>query len=97
VDHTESSGAGAAAPPRDPYGGVMAQFERSPRADPGGPASVDGAPPKVTMALGPDGRFHAVAPPRDLTAETEERPAPPTAGDPRSAFERNLPPYAAGG
>jgi hypothetical protein len=75
----------------------MAQFERSPRADPSGPASVDGAPPKVRMALGPDGRFHPVLPPRDTTAETQERPAPPTADDPRSALDRTLPPYAAGG
>jgi hypothetical protein len=75
----------------------MAQFERSPRADPGGPATPDGAPPKVTMALGPDGRFHAVVPPRDATTETEQRPAPPVADDPRSALDRAIPPYAAGG
>lgn len=75
----------------------MAQFERSPRADPGGPANPGGSPPRVTMALGSDGRWHAIQPARDTTAETEERPAPPQPDDPRSSFERNIPPYAAGG
>ena len=72
----------------------MARYERDPRPA-AGASGPDGLPPKVTMALGPDGQWHPVRPDRELVAEQEQRPAPPTADDPRSAFERNAPPYGA--
>jgi hypothetical protein len=73
----------------------MARYERDPRAA-AGPTGPDGLPTKVTMALGPDGKFHPVRPERELVAEQEERPKPPTADDPRTPSARNVPPYAAG-
>lgn len=73
----------------------MARYERDPRPAAGAPPTPDGAPPKVTMALGADGTWHPVAPPRKLVAEQEQRPAPPQPDDPRSALERNIPPYGA--
>jgi hypothetical protein len=73
----------------------MARYERDPRATAGAPPTPDGAPAKVTMALGADGKWHAVTPPRELVAEQEQRPKPPTGDDPRTAFERNAPPYGA--
>ena len=72
----------------------MARYERAPRAESGDPATPDGRPQKVTMRLGPDGVWHAVREPRELVAEQERRPAPPQAEDPRTALERNVPPYA---
>jgi hypothetical protein len=72
----------------------MARYERDPRAA-SGPLGPDGLPKKVTMALGPDGKFHPVRPEREVVAEQEERPKPPTGDDPRSALERNVPPYGA--
>jgi hypothetical protein len=72
----------------------MARYERDPRAA-AGPTGPDGLPPKVTMALGPDGKFHPVRPEREVVAEQEERPAPPTADDPRTPLARNVPPYGA--
>jgi hypothetical protein len=71
----------------------MARYERDPRATAGAPPTPDGSPAKVTMALGADGRFRPVAPPRDLKTETEAKPKPSPADDPRAAFERSAPPF----
>lgn len=71
----------------------MARYERDPRAA-AGPLGPDGLPAKVTMALGPDGKFHPVLPDRKLVAETEAGPEP-VHEDPRSLLERNVPPYGA--
>jgi len=73
----------------------MARYERDPRAT-AGASGPDGLPAKVTMAVGPDGKWHPVVPDRTLIAEQEQRPAPPTADDPRSGNERNVPPFGAG-
>lgn len=75
---------------------LMARYERAPRADSGGPATPDGTPPKVTMRLGVDGTWQAVAPPQELIAEQEHRPAPPHPDDPRTGLHRNVGTYAAG-
>ncbi len=71
----------------------MARHQRDPRPTAGAPPTPDGAPAKVTMALGPDGTWRAVAPERDLTAETQARPRPEQPDDPRGWFERAAPPY----
>jgi hypothetical protein len=73
----------------------MARYERAPRATSGAPGP-DGLPAQVTMALGPDGKWHPVAPERKLVAETEAAEKPPVADDPRSSAMRNMPPYGAG-
>ena len=70
----------------------MARYERDPRATSGAPGP-DGLPAKVTMALGPDGKWHPVTPDRTLVAETEAAEKPPVADDPRSSAARNIPPY----
>jgi hypothetical protein len=74
----------------------MARFERSQRPAAGGPPTPDGRP-TVKMRLGADGAWKPVEEEHPKVAETEQRPLPPQADDPRSALERNLPPYAAGG
>jgi|GEM_PF-5146545 len=58
-----------------------------------------GAPPaeKVTMRLGPDGRFVAVREPRELTPETRADERPPEGEDPRPAAFRNVPPFGGAG
>jgi hypothetical protein len=71
----------------------MARYERDPRAA-AGPLGPDGLPAKVTMALGPDGKFHPVLPDRKVVAETEAAPEP-LHPDPRPLLERNVPPYGA--
>jgi len=73
----------------------MARYERDPRAA-AGPTGPDGLPAKITMALGPDGTFHPVRPEPELTAKQEARPKPPTADDPRTAQQRNVPPHGVG-
>jgi hypothetical protein len=74
----------------------MARFERDRRPTAGGPPTPDGRP-KVTMRLDPDGRYRPVPAEREVTPETEARPRPAQAEDPRPAAWHNVPPYAAGG
>jgi hypothetical protein len=42
-------------------------------------------------------RVPGLRPREPYKATTEARPKPPQADDPRTAFERNVPPYGAGG
>jgi hypothetical protein len=70
----------------------MARYERAGRPVAGGTPTPDGAPAKVRMRMSADGKFHPVVDPAERVAETAEKPAPPTADDPRSAAMRNLGP-----
>jgi hypothetical protein len=57
----------------------MARYERDPRATAGGPSTPDGQP-KVTMRLGPDGRYAPVRPEGEAThpeSRAAERPPAP--------------------
>jgi hypothetical protein len=68
-----------------------------PRHEPlGRPAP--GAPPdmKVRMRRGPDGKVEVVVPERQLVETTEAAERPPTPDDPRTANQRNVPPYGGG-
>ncbi|MFN8202895.1 MAG: hypothetical protein U0S48_10045 [Solirubrobacteraceae bacterium] len=51
----------------------------------------------MKMQLDPSGRWKPVEEPKDATPETEARPQPPHADDPRPAAWRNVPPLGAGG
>jgi hypothetical protein len=51
---------------------------------------------KVTMRLGKDGKPEVVLPPRALVETVEAAERPPTPDDPRSANQRNVPPYGGG-
>jgi hypothetical protein len=71
----------------------MARYERDPRATAGGPPTPDGQP-KVTMRLGPDGRYAPVRPEGEpTTPETRATARPEQPGDPRPAALQNVPPY----
>ena len=48
------------------------------------------------MRRGPDGKLEVVVPERKLVETTEAAERPPTPDDPRSANQRNVPPYGAG-
>jgi hypothetical protein len=68
-----------------------------PRHEPlGRPAPGDPPGMKVRMRRGADGKLHVVVPERELTETTEAAERPPTPDDPRTANQRNVPPYGGG-
>ncbi len=75
----------------------MARYERSTRPAAGAPPGAGGRGVTVKMQLGADGKWHAVEEPRDTVAETEARPRPPHADDPRPSSIRAAPPFGASG
>jgi hypothetical protein len=68
-----------------------------PRHEPLG-RDAGGEPPdgKVVMRRDANGKLVVVAPPRKLTETTEAAERPPTPDDPRTANQRNVPPYGGG-
>jgi hypothetical protein len=70
----------------------MARHEPLGRDAPGEPPP-DG---KLVMRRDAKGRLQVVVPPRKLTETTEAAERPPTPEDPRTANQRNVPPYGGG-
>jgi hypothetical protein len=68
-----------------------------PRHEPSGRPAA-GAPPdlRVRMRRGPDGKLVPVLEPEPTVETTEAAERPPTPDDPRTAGQRNVPPYGAG-
>ena len=69
----------------------MARHEPLGRAAPGAPPGM-----KVTVRLGPDGKPQVVAPEAQTVETTEAAERPPMPDDPRTATQRNVPPWSAG-
>jgi hypothetical protein len=69
----------------------MARHEPLGRAAPGEPPGM-----KVRMRRDKDGKLEVVLPPRATVETVEAAERPPTPDDPRTANQRNVPPYGAG-
>jgi hypothetical protein len=50
----------------------------------------------VRLRRGPDGKLVPVVPPTETVETTEAAERPPIPDDPRTANQRNVPPYGAG-